>query len=72
MDNTQFGTIFRPVTPDGTPIIGKTRFNNLWTNTGDAMLGGTMLFGSAQLLTDLIAQRHPSIKADDLSIARYA
>ena len=44
----------------------------LWTNTGHGTLGWTMSCGSAQLLTELIAQRHPSIKADDLSIARYA
>ena len=71
-NDTQFWTGFRPTTPDGTPIIGKTRLQNLWTNTGHGTLGWTMSCGSAQLLTELIAQRHPSIKADDLSIARYA
>lgn len=72
INDTHFWTGFRPTTPDGTPIIGKTRFNNLWTNTGHGTLGWTMSCGSAQLLTELITNRNPSIRADDLSIARYA
>ena len=72
INNTHFWTGFRPTTPDGTPIIGKTRFNNLWTNTGHGTLGWTMSCGSAQLLTELIANRKTSIRADDLSIARYS
>lgn len=30
----EFWTGFRPMTPDGTPIIGATPYDNLFTNTG--------------------------------------
>lgn len=72
LEETQFWTGFRPTTPDGTPIIGKTHIQNLWTNTGHGTLGWTMSCGSAQLLAELIARRQLSIKADDLSLSRYA
>ena len=67
-----FWTGLRPMTPDGTPIIGGTRHPNLWLNTGHGTLGWTMACGSAQILADLIAQRTPAIRADDLGIGRYA
>ncbi|MEQ1667852.1 MAG: FAD-dependent oxidoreductase, partial [Sulfuriferula sp.] len=61
----------RPMTPDGTPIIGGTRYHNLWLNTGHGTLGWTMSCGSAQVLADLMSQRHPAIMADDLGLSRY-
>jgi D-amino-acid dehydrogenase len=60
------------MTPDGTPIIGGTRFDNLWLNTGHGTLGWTMSCGSARVLADLVARRRPAIAADDLGLARYA
>ena len=66
-----FWTGLRPMTPDGTPIIGATRHANLWLNTGHGTLGWTMACGSAQILADLIAQHKPAIRADDLGISRY-
>ena len=62
----------RPMTPDGTPIIGATHHANLWLNTGHGTLGWTMACGSAQILADLIAQRKTAIRADDFNIERYA
>ncbi len=67
-----FWTGLRPMTPDGTPIIGATRYGNLWLNTGHGTLGWTMSCGSAQVLADQIARRRPAIAADDLGLARYA
>jgi D-amino-acid dehydrogenase len=61
----------RPMTPDGTPVLGATRFPNLWMNTGHGTLGWTMACGSAQVLADLVAQRKPAIRVDDLGMARY-
>jgi D-amino-acid dehydrogenase len=58
------------MTPDGTPVVGRTGVRNLFINTGHGTLGWTMSCGSAQLLADLISRR-PAIKADDLSVARY-
>ena len=41
------------VTPDGTPVVGATRYGNLWLNTGHGTLGWTMACGSASVLADL-------------------
>ncbi|MYM31320.1 D-amino-acid dehydrogenase [Duganella sacchari] len=67
-----FWTGLRPMTPDGTPIVGRTGLNNLFINTGHGTLGWTMSCGSAQLLSDIISARRPAIRADDLSVSRYS
>jgi D-amino-acid dehydrogenase len=66
-----FWTGLRPMTPDGTPIVGRTGLRNLYLNTGHGTLGWTMSCGSAQLLSDLISAHRPAIRADDLSVSRY-
>src|SRR5450830_235787 len=66
-----FWTGLRPMTPDGTPIVGRTGLRNLFVNTGHGTLGWTMSCGSAQLLSDIISARRPAIQADDLSVSRY-
>ena len=71
VEQATFWTGLRPMTPDGTPIVGRTPFKNLWTNTGHGTLGWTMACGSGQLLSDLISGRTPAIPFDDLSAARY-
>jgi len=72
-DTTQasFWTGLRPMTPDGTPVVGRTPVSNLFLNTGHGTLGWTMSCGSGQLLADLISGRRPAIQADDLSVHRY-
>ncbi|MFJ2992028.1 D-amino acid dehydrogenase [Pandoraea sp. NPDC087047] len=67
-----FWTGLRPMTPDGTPIVGATALRNLFVNTGHGTLGWTMSCGSGQLLADLMSGRRPAILADDLSVARYS
>ncbi|WP_343729308.1 D-amino acid dehydrogenase [Duganella sp.] len=67
-----FWTGLRPMTPDGTPIVGRTGLRNLYLNTGHGTLGWTMSCGSAQLLSDIISARRPAIRADDLSVSRYS
>ena len=73
ISKSQFWTGLRPMTPDGTPIIGKTSeaYNNVWLNTGHGTLGWTMACGSAQLLADLMAGQKPAIQTDDLALSRY-
>lgn len=68
---TQFWTGFRPTTPDGTPIVGPTHYENLWTNTGHGTLGWTMSCGSAKILTEMINQQRTSIPATDFAVSRY-
>jgi D-amino-acid dehydrogenase len=71
LSQANFWTGLRPMTPDGTPIIGPTRYGNLFLNTGHGTLGWTMAAGSGRLLADLISGRKPGIDASDLSLARY-
>jgi D-amino-acid dehydrogenase len=68
-----FWTGLRPMTPDGTPIIGKVSemYNNVWLNTGHGTLGWTMACGSAQVLADLVSKQKTAIQSDDLAIKRY-
>jgi D-amino-acid dehydrogenase len=66
-----FWTGLRPMTPDGTPIVGATRLRNLFLNTGHGTLGWTMSCGSAKVLSDLISGIKPEIPVGDLSMARY-
>ena len=66
-----FWTGLRPMTPDGTPIVGRTGLGNLFLNTGHGTLGWTMSCGSAQMLADLMSAKRPAIPFDDLGVARY-
>ncbi|MBS4161247.1 D-amino acid dehydrogenase, partial [Klebsiella pneumoniae] len=72
VDQAAFWTGLRPMTPDGTPVVGRTRFKNLWLNTGHGTLGWTMACGSGQLLSDLLSGRTPAIPYEALSVARYS
>ncbi len=67
-----FWSGLRPMTPDGTPVVGATPLSNLWLNTGHGTLGWTMSTGSARVLSDLVAGRRAEIDTSDLGIARYA
>ncbi len=61
----------RPATPDGTPIVGATRYQNLFLNTGHGTLGWTMSCGSARLLADMLAKKTSRISTDGFDISRY-
>ena len=61
----------RPATPDGTPIVGGTRFSNLFLNTGHGTLGWTMSCGSGRYLADVMANKLPQISGEGLDISRY-
>jgi D-amino-acid dehydrogenase len=61
----------RPMTPDGTPLVGATHIPNLFLNTGHGTLGWTMACGSAKLLTHLVSGQATEIRHDDLSLMRY-
>jgi D-amino-acid dehydrogenase len=67
-----FWTGLRPMTPDGTPVIGATRYPNLFLNTGHGTLGWTMACGSGRLVADLVTGRRPEISPNGLGIDRYA
>ena len=56
-----FWTGLRPSTPSNVPIIGGTRFCNLYLNTGHGTLGWTMAAGSGRALADIINGRKPEV-----------
>ncbi len=66
-----FWTGLRPMTPDGTPIVGRSTVRNLFLNTGHGTLGWTMAAGSAAVLADVISGRASAIETRDLGYARY-
>ncbi|WP_338858264.1 D-amino acid dehydrogenase [Serratia marcescens] len=72
VEDATFWTGLRPMTPDGTPIVGRTSLKNLYLNTGHGTLGWTMACGSGQLLSDLMSGITPAIPSDDLAVARYS
>ncbi len=71
LTQAQFWTGLRPMTPDGTPLVGATPLNGLYLNTGHGTLGWTMACGSAQLLADVISGRQPAIRTEGLDMGRY-
>jgi len=64
-------TGLRPMTPDGTPILGGTRYQGLYLNAGHGTLGWTMSLGSGRYISDLISGKAPAISTEGLSISRY-
>ncbi len=51
----------RPMMPNSVPVHGKTKYDNLYLDTGHGHVGWTMACGSGQLLSDLIAGRKPEM-----------
>jgi D-amino-acid dehydrogenase len=71
-EEAKFWTGLRPMTPDGTPIIGGTKYPSLFLNTGHGTLGWTMSCGSGKLAADLVGGQRPNIEYEDLALSRYA
>lgn len=51
----------RPATPSNVPLIGRTRYSNLYLNTGHGTLGWTLACGSGKALADLLSGRRPEV-----------
>jgi D-amino-acid dehydrogenase len=68
----EFWCGLRPMTPDGTPVVGATRTPNLYLATGHGTLGWTMAAGTGRVLADVISGRKPGIDMKGLTIDRYA
>ncbi|MGV0959963.1 MAG: D-amino acid dehydrogenase [Limnohabitans sp.] len=67
----EFWTGLRPMTPDGTPILGETRYRNLQLSTGHGTLGWTMAAGTGRVMADLLTGKRPEIDMEGLTMARY-
>jgi D-amino-acid dehydrogenase len=61
----------RPMTPDGTPIVGPTPINNLLLATGHGTLGWTMAAGTGRVIADIVSGKKPDIDISGLTMARY-
>lgn len=57
----------RPMTPEGTPILGVSRWKNLWFNTGQGHMGWTMSHGAARITADLIGGKPPQISLEGIT-----
>jgi D-amino-acid dehydrogenase len=66
-DRGEFRACLRPMTPDGRPVIGRGRHENLVYNAGGGHMGWTMACGAARLVSDVIAGRQPEIPLDGLT-----
>ncbi|RZI41721.1 D-amino acid dehydrogenase [Herbaspirillum sp. HC18] len=67
----EFWTGLRPMTPDGTPVMGPTPYRNLFLNTGHGTLGWTMACGAGRMLADLVSGKRPEIDTEGLYLDRY-
>ena len=64
----QYWACLRPMTPEGTPVLGRGRFENLHYNTGHGHMGWTMACGTARISADLIAGRTPDLPLEGLTL----
>jgi D-amino-acid dehydrogenase len=71
LGRSEFWCGLRPMTPDGTPVVGPTEMPNLFLATGHGTLGWTMAAGTARVIADLIGGRKPAIELEGLTAARY-
>ena len=67
-DQPDYWAGLRPMTPEGTPIMGFGRHRNLCYNTGHGHMGWTMACGAARIVTDLIAGRAPAIDLEGMTL----
>lgn len=71
IEKAEFWTGLRPMTPDGTPIVGPTPYRNLYLNTGHGTLGWTMSCGSGRFIADVVSNKRPAISTEGLYMDRY-
>jgi D-amino-acid dehydrogenase len=65
-------TGLRPTCVDSVPIIGKTRYDNLYLNTGHGHLGWTLGLGSGKLLADTICQKSTALDIKKYQLDRFS
>jgi D-amino-acid dehydrogenase len=52
----------RPATPSNLPCVGRTKYPNLFLDTGHGTLGWTHACGSGRILADLVSGRRPEVE----------
>jgi len=62
-EQATFWTGLRPATPSNIPYVGRTRYRNLWLNTGHGTLGWTLGAGSGFRVANMIAAGEGALAA---------
>jgi D-amino-acid dehydrogenase len=60
----------RPMTPDGPPYLGATRFANLFVNVGHGSNGWTQACGCGRVVADIVSGRKPDIDLEGFGVDR--
>lgn len=71
LESAESWTGFRPMTPDGPPVIGEGKRNNLYLNTGHGTFGWTLAAGSAQLIAQVIDGEKPATSLEPFRPGRF-
>jgi D-amino-acid dehydrogenase len=58
----------RPMTPDGPPILGTAKHQNLYINSGHGHMGFTMACGSSRIVADLIDGRKTEFPVEGMTL----
>lgn len=58
--------------PEGVPLIGATRYGNVFVNAGHGAGAWALAAGSGKLVADLVSGRSPDIDTEGLTLNRYA
>jgi D-amino-acid dehydrogenase len=66
----QYWAGLRPLTPSNIPYIGKTKYSNLFLNTGHGTLGWTMGCGSGRAIAEIVSGRQPELDFAFTGMAR--
>ncbi len=61
----------RPMTPDCLPLLGQTRYRNLYLDTGHGSTGWTYACGSGRIIADIVSGRAPAIDLTGLAVDRF-
>jgi len=61
----------RPITVDGSPILGASGVPGLYLNAGPGHLGWTFAAGAGRLVADIVSDRRPELDVSHYSIDRF-
>lgn len=70
LDRVQRWKGTRTLLPDGLPAIGRSGLEGIWLNLGHGAHGWALACGSARLIADQLASRHPAVDASAMDPAR--
>jgi D-amino-acid dehydrogenase len=70
-DRPSYWACLRPMTPEGTPIIGRTPYPNLFLDVGLGHMGWTMCSGAARLLMQIVDGKKADIDMTGLTLKGF-